>query len=259
MATYNKMNATNAIPLMSHQDNTESSSKPPWLNIKEEYLKYDNSQDMIALSTFINLGRLIDMSQFVGRQTLYAIVTNIRRTHSCVIIKFGYTTDIVATCASLKNELETDIHLIGIKPIENKKIEHDFHRLMKLRFPDSNDPIEIRRIKKTKLYKFSLGMMREFDSVAEDYSQILQQMNLTSAEEVLMSEKKKINDRLIFMIQNDMRTFIMNTNNQEIIDYYNDAHQKYLQRCAEYQEEERKLEEELRKLKHDNARTELKK
>ena len=238
-------NNSNMMQLVPHHKSadisgsSETSSKFRWLELEteNEYLKHGDSNDTGVLLALINQFKLQSVSQCFDRLILYAFVTNIRRTHGFVVVKFGYTDDFLARWDSLKSEFGKDIYPIGMKRICNRSVEENFHKLLKKRFPGSNDPLTIKGIKKTELYKFCLSMMIDFDNVVEDHSQVLQEMALTSAQETVLREMEKAKklSNMIFVIQNNMRTLISHINNPDVANHYVDAHHKHLHYQTECQ------------------------
>lgn len=248
----NTTDTTSLIPYKTSADISGStkSSSTTWINIKQKYLKHGRACDMMTILSLVNRFKHQTVSQCFGRTALYAFLTNIRREHGRVVIKFGYTDDMATRWSSLKTELGTgtEIYLIAIKRIWNKKVEEDFHKMLKQKYPGSNDPIKIGQTVKTELYKFCLSMMDEFDSVKEDFSGEIQQARLTSDQQVLMEEieKSKETAKRIFAIQADVESIIPHITDPETIKYYADVHYKFMDVHSKNQ-----LEEMIKKMEFD--------
>lgn len=154
---------------------------------KPHQLSYDDITDMNQLYIHINQIAYISLTSFLNQSVLYAFIVSLKTDHNLVIIKFGWTLNILERIESLHTEYGSNFYLIGIKKIKNETVEKDFHSVIKQKYPECIENVKIKGKDKKELYKFTLSMMIEFNAVEEDYSQVLQNIILTSEQQTLIN------------------------------------------------------------------------
>ena len=166
-------------------------------NINEhEPLSYDNIFDMYRLHQLVNQMTYIPLTSFIGQSVLYAFVIALKRSHKYVVVKFGWTEDILKRIGELQSKFACNIYLIGLKKVRNEKVEHNLHKTLKLKFPNNIEDIETKGKKSIEEYKFDMLMMSEFNATEEDFSVNIQNVVLSSEQQVLVNILK--NQEVIF-------------------------------------------------------------
>lgn len=132
----------------------------------EGVYNYNNPNDMAIVNQLIESGTNINLIDYVNDHVMYAIIMRIPVTHNNVIIKFGYSGEILTRLESLKKEYNCPkINLIGIKRVLNQKDERKFHQLLQLNYSKQIEMISINGKEKTELYKLSKSLLDEFNKI----------------------------------------------------------------------------------------------
>ena len=84
--------------------------------------------------------------------------------HDKIIIKFGFTDDIIERFKSLAQEYGCEIFFVGAKFINTPKDERKFHDMLKKKFPHCIQPYSINGRDKNELYKLTSCLISEFDN-----------------------------------------------------------------------------------------------
>jgi len=197
---------------------------------KKLALSYDNPYDMSQLYLLINQMSYQPIGSYVDRSVLYAFIVTIKRDHNNVIVKFGWTLDILERITKLQYEFGSNFYLIGIKPVKNEPVEKRLHAVLKHKFPDSIEPIKIKGKDKTELYKFNLLMMTEFDAVETDSTQNIQDVILTDDQKLLIDSirSQHIVFQNINMSQMNLNNIMSKTNDQNVLNNCAVLHYQFL-------------------------------
>lgn len=197
---------------------------------KSHILSYDNVADMSQLYIQVNQIAYITLTSFLNQSVLYAFIVTLKSNHNYVIIKFGWTLDILSRIESLHTEYGSNFYLIGIKKIKNELVEKNFHSVLKQKYPDSIEKINIKSKNKIELYKFNLLMMNEFNNIEEDYSQIMQNIILTSEQQYMINLVKNQNTvfQTLVMSQLNFNNIALKTTDPNIINNCASLHYTFL-------------------------------
>ena len=125
---------------------------------------YTNQTHLKFVNSLIKLAYYIAFSRFIEKNVMYACVIPLKTNHRDIIIKFGCTTDIFSISKSLISEYGSEIYFIDMKLIKSKSHEIKFHKLIRGKYPELIESININGKNKTKLYKLSPVLLKEFDS-----------------------------------------------------------------------------------------------
>lgn len=79
-----------------------------------------------------------------------------------ILIKIGYSCDILERIKSLGYEYKCKFYLIGMKIINNVKDEKEFHLLLKYKFSELFVPVKIGNHDKDEVYVFDLQLYKTF-------------------------------------------------------------------------------------------------
>ena len=197
----------------------ESDAKIKELIDKPITLSYDNTMDMTQLYLLINQITFIALTEFLNQSVLYAFIVSLKRDHTDVIVKFGWSLDILARIKKLHTTYGSNFYLIGIKKVKNETIEKNFHAVLKQKFPDSIEKVSIKDKNKVELYKFNLLMMNEFNGVEEDYSQTIQNVALTSVQQNMINlvKNQASSFQMLIMAQLNLNNIMSKTKNETVI------------------------------------------
>ena len=86
---------------------------------------------------------------------LYCFVIPLKNNHRYIVIKFGYSEDIIDRINTLKTDYKSDVYLIRLNQITDQKNEISFHHTINNKFPQLIEKFSINDKNKTELYKLS--------------------------------------------------------------------------------------------------------
>lgn len=134
---------------------------------KHYIYKYTNNEDITKIiHTMMN--KEIIITKYYKQHLLYAFLIPYKNKYGYVIIKFGYTYDIIDRIKSLKKEFKCDrIYLLGLKIIKAEAREKKFHAMLKTMYPELCFPITINGKNKEEEYCLSEILLKEFFKVKE--------------------------------------------------------------------------------------------
>jgi len=197
---------------------------------KKLALSYDNPYDMSQLYLLINQMSYQPIGSFVNRSVLYAFIVTIKRDHNNVIVKFGWSLDILERITKLQSDFGSNFYLIGIKCVKNEPVEKNFHKVLQHKFPDSIEPIKIKGKNKKELYKFNLLMMTEFDAVESYSTQNIQDIYLTDGQKLLVESIRY--QHIVFqdinMSQINLNNIMTKTNDKNVLNNCAVLHYQFL-------------------------------
>lgn len=193
-------------------------------------LSYDNPADMMQLYILINQMSFVPISQFIDQSVLYASIVSLKRNHNKVIVKFGWTLDILSRIKKLQSEYGSNFYLIGLKRVKNEPIEKQFHKILALKYPDSIESVKISGKDKVELYKFNLLMMSEFNAIEEDNTKNIQDIILNDEQKILVSSIGHQNTifQNIIMSQLNMNNIMSKTTDANVINNCAILHYNFL-------------------------------
>jgi len=136
---------------------------------------YKSKKDVEYVKNLITEGSKIPISKYINKHVLYVCIIHIKTIHNFIIIKFGYSGDIIDRLKSLETEYKTKINFIKAKIITCLKDESYFHEMLKTHYSDLIEEYRIKSKssqqsycgqgkKKKELYKLSPILITEFDN-----------------------------------------------------------------------------------------------
>jgi len=125
---------------------------------------YDSDEDMIYVRHLLDNGHNTALCKYLNKNVLYAFILPLKLDHQYIIIKFGFTDDIIGRFKTLISEYGCEIFFIGIKLVNTHKEERKFHAMLKQKYPEYVQEYTIKGKEKTELYKLSTCLMNEFNN-----------------------------------------------------------------------------------------------
>jgi len=149
-----------------------------WKLNNDPVFKYTNKEDCHILESLVSNGSRIFLTNYAHQHVLYAFIMPFEMDDERVIVKFGYSEDIVTRFGKLKTEYKcSEIYLIGIKIIHGQRTEKEFHKILTDTYKTRKEIITGLKIDKTvdkvELYQLSEGMFQKFEEVKEHNSSYL--------------------------------------------------------------------------------------
>ena len=175
---------------------------------------YDSFEDVNYVQHLLHIGANTPLSKYINKNVLYAFILTLKLNHDNIIIKFGFTDDIINRFKTLTQEYGCEIFFIGAKLINVPKDERKFHDILKQKYPYCIQPYSINGKDKNELYKLTSCLITEFDNY-----------NLIEEEECDKIKYSKEEKEVIDYIQQQVSIFLnyINTynynNNKLRIDY----------------------------------------
>lgn len=135
--------------------------------IRQKKYNYKNASDILKLIQIVASMKL-DITEYDQKHVLYCFIIPIYNDAFDVIIKFGYTENIVGRIKSLRTGYKCDdIFLIGIKIIYGASKEKEFHNSLKIVYPSLHYEYSMGSKIKEELYFMSDILMNEFNKIEE--------------------------------------------------------------------------------------------
>lgn len=134
--------------------------------IKYEKYVYNNPIHFDHMFNLVVKGSNINLSPYLKKHIIYAFLILLNNATSPeMIIKFGYSHDIVARIGSLPNEYEKSrFVLLGIRFVESEEDEKKFHTFIGKIYPDLHYDMKVKNKPKVEIYYYNPVLMNEFDS-----------------------------------------------------------------------------------------------
>ena len=123
---------------------------------------YNSYEGINYAQYLINCGTLIILSKFIDKHVLYAFIIPLKLENDYIIIKFGYTNDLLDRFTTLQAEYHCNVFFIGAKLITRQKDERKFHKMIKKKYPQCIQKYYINTKEKEELYKLSPSLFNEF-------------------------------------------------------------------------------------------------
>jgi len=146
-------------------------------NVKS-YLEQYHNNAKIDVPDFDSLHKLIkdtniNIQFFDKKHVLYYFITSITNLRdNRIIIKFGYTADLLERYPSLQKEYDCKFVLVGVKIINSQQDEKQFHRLLKSKYSELNYKIKVGDKHKDELYYFDDRLTEEFFNFRPSKAQV---------------------------------------------------------------------------------------
>ena len=128
--------------------------------------------DPINLKLVLDLikkSKTVNISKYLNQHAIYLCVTLlVSDKENKIIIKIGYTADILKRLSSLNTEYKCKMLICGIGSIKSEQHEKEFHKVLKLRFPELIYDTTIDTVEKDELYYYDDRIINEFNSLFEE-------------------------------------------------------------------------------------------
>lgn len=140
--------------------------------LQNPYYQKVNITDIDKINKLLKRGDDIDFYDYEDEHVLYFYATSIKNLHDDrMILKFGYTNDIIARNKQLKKvDYKSEMRIVGIKRIGGQGDEKRFHNTIKEHYPALQYKCKIIKGKnnpkieeKTELYYYSPKLVSLFD------------------------------------------------------------------------------------------------
>lgn len=128
----------------------------------DKICKYNNSKDCKYIGNLLEQGKQIILSKYLQNPIMYLLIIQLEQEDKEVMIKIGYTEDILERISTLSNEYECGYYLVKLKIVNGKKDEYNFHKKMisaykKMYLHDKCNGVDIHG-----LYKMDRNIINEF-------------------------------------------------------------------------------------------------
>jgi hypothetical protein len=166
----------NIIPVINNNFNElfNNTLKNPSTNL--EYLLLDISQNIIydisnskcvfSEFTFNYIKLCFQYSPLINNNKgnyLYLFLTNFNHPiNNCVLIKIGYTSDLIQRKKELEYNFKNPIYLLAYKIIDGEYEEKQFHKYLQHQYPYLYLPIKFKNKNYLEMYLFHSNIMNEF-------------------------------------------------------------------------------------------------
>jgi hypothetical protein len=186
------------------------------LTHQHHILSYDSIKDMMYVQKLIAEGARFPISKYLNKHVLYAFIIPIETVpdHGYVVIKFGYSEDIIDRFKTLQSEYKSKIFFLKAKLINGKKDETKFHDMLRTTHGELIENYSYNGKEKTKLYKLSPVLMMAFDNYLNN-SQI-NELEPKLCMEYLMAKENNFHQKI--MQEKDIELAKIQ-NNREILKY----------------------------------------
>lgn len=154
---------------------------------------YGNLSNVEVIRNMISMGNRIEVSTYHKDHVMYVFVIPIKQDHNHIIIKIGYSFDIVDRIKTLRNEYKSRVYLIRLKFVRGESDEDEFHKIIKQSYPHLIEEVNINNKSKTELYKFHPILIEQFDGYMNEFNnnkKIKKAPILTPEESVIVQEVK---------------------------------------------------------------------
>lgn len=154
---------------------------------------YGNLSNVEVIRNMISMGNRIEVSTYHKDHVMYVFVIPIKQDHNHIIIKIGYSFDIIDRIKTLRNEYKSRVYLIRLKFVRGESDEDEFHKIIKQSYPHLIEEVNINNKSKTELYKFHPILIEQFDGYMNEFNnnkKIKKAPILTPEESVIVQEVK---------------------------------------------------------------------
>lgn len=127
---------------------------------------YDNPLHLQYMNNLITFGTQFPISSIHKKHILYLCIIQIPTKHNDIIIKFGYSEDIITRIGTLKTEYKSPVFFVTGKVISGRREEFEFHEILKAKYEYLIEKYKTTKTTKGKskveLYKFSPILLKEY-------------------------------------------------------------------------------------------------
>lgn len=159
--TNNKISLKSSKKIINNDLNNSMILKTPY---ESKLCTYDSFEDVNYVQHLLHIGANTPLSKYINKNVLYAFILTLKLNHDNIIIKFGFTDDIITRFKTLTQEYGCEIFFVGAKLINVPKDERKFHDIIKQKYPYCIQPYSINGKDKNELYKLTSCLITEFDN-----------------------------------------------------------------------------------------------
>jgi len=128
-------------------------------------LCYDSIEDISYAKNLVRNGSNIILTKFINKNVIYLILLPIKTNNNLIIIKFGFTDNIVNRLKTLKDEYKCNVYLLDVRFVNTKNEEENFHILLHRKYLDCVLNYSLLGKQKNELYILSHNIVMEFQNL----------------------------------------------------------------------------------------------
>lgn len=188
VSIHNKSNNVNVKEIIENLNKKDTNDIPTW----------DNKKFVDIINKQIEFGKNIIITNYLQRNVmyLYLLCEKGEKNNKKILIKVGYSCDIISRAKSIEKEFNCDIYLLNIKTIENENGERRFHEMLKQTKKHLwIDNLFVDKKQKTEVYLYNEQIMREFSAI-EEYDKNLRRNNNEISIETIKKVVEILNSEL---------------------------------------------------------------
>ncbi|QGR54397.1 hypothetical protein [Moumouvirus maliensis] len=221
--------------------------------IKENFVpySYNNPDNLSFVRQLVVMGSYIELSKYVKKHVLYGFIIPLHNENNHIIIKFGYTEDIIDRIRTLKKEYKSDVYLVRIVTIKGESEEQVFHNLLKSRYENLIEKYSIEEKDKVELYKFNPILLNIFDAYKINNKDLKESEKITPDEQFIINSVKTQESLFSNLVLNyEYNILSKQPGNKELYDFILEKQKMY--HHEKIKKEEQEHIERMKKMKYDN-------
>ncbi len=212
---------------------------------------YNNPNNLAFVRQLVVMGSYIELSKYIKKHVLYGFIIPLPNDDNCIIIKFGYTEDIIDRIYTLKKEYKSDVYLIRIASIKGKSEEKEFHDLLRTRYENLIEKYSIEEKDKVELYKFNPILLNIFDAYKINDIDLKESEKITPDELFIINSVKTQESLFTDLVLNyEFNILNKQPGNKELYDFILEKQKLY--HYEKIKKEEQEHIERMKKMKYDN-------
>uniref|UniRef100_A0A6G6AA66 Uncharacterized protein n=1 Tax=Borely moumouvirus TaxID=2712067 RepID=A0A6G6AA66_9VIRU len=221
--------------------------------IKENFVpySYNNPDNLSFIRQLVVMGSYIELSKYVKKHVLYGFIIPLHNENNHIIIKFGYTEDIIDRIRTLKKEYKSDVYLVRIVTIKGESEEQVFHNLLKSRYENLIEKYSIEEKDKVELYKFNPILLNIFDAYKINNKDLKESEKITPDEQFIINSVKTQESLFSNLVLNyEYNILSKQPGNKELYDFILEKQKMY--HHEKIKKDEQEHIERMKKMKYDN-------
>ena len=126
---------------------------------------YDSDEGIKYMRELINNGMNITLNKFINRNVIYLALIAISDSNNHIIVKIGFTCNILEKLKALKQTYQAKVILLDIRFANTIVDKNNLHAILHLKYPDCVHNYIIDGESKKELYVLTDGIVNEFLSI----------------------------------------------------------------------------------------------